>query len=262
MVSVWQFLMSTSRANMRSDLSCRQGSTPRLDSGADTGRCRDCLARPACFSSGLAPSQLALLTPIFLATRTIKRGDMLFRQGDVALNLYAIQSGSFKLSVVLPDGRQPILGLRLPGEPLGLDGVSTGIHTHDAIALEDCTVCLISLSKLEDLTRNLPPLQRGVYRWIGGEITLQSKQLMRMNGIPDDERLSDLIDEIAQRLNRNGLASAPYRLHLTRDELASYLGLKLETVSRTLTRLEGEQRIDLQGRYLSLHSVAETCDTH
>jgi len=204
---------------------------------------------------GLSDEDFSKLDAMNFTSFKIHRGDALYRAGDPFRSIYAIKAGSFKTVVVLSDGREQIIGFQLVGDPLGMDGLSHEHHIYDAIALEDSLLCMIPLHKLEQLCRDIKPMQRHVYRWMCAEIAREAAMITLLGSMSAEERVSSFLLNISQRMLARGRSPTDLKLHMTREEIGHYLGLKLETVSRTLSRFRDEQRIGVRGKTIRIIDV-------
>ena len=105
--------------------------------------CSNCNLRELCMPMGLTPTELDRIEDVVASRRKIKRGSLLFRNGDKFTSLYAIRTGFFKTCVASEDGRDQVTGFQMAGEVVGLDGIVNDNHTCDAVALEDAEVCVM-----------------------------------------------------------------------------------------------------------------------
>ncbi|WP_174962795.1 cyclic nucleotide-binding domain-containing protein, partial [Burkholderia aenigmatica] len=143
-----------------------------------SSRCSSCTLRTVCMPQDMTPADFARVDAMICTTRHVKRGETLFRAGDTFNSIYAVRTGSFKTIVMHRDGDEQITGFQIVGEPLGLDGVHTGHHNGDAVALEDSTVCIIPFGQLEQICREVRPMQHHVYQMMGGEIVRESALML------------------------------------------------------------------------------------
>jgi CRP/FNR family transcriptional regulator len=156
----------------------------------------------------------------------------------------------------LPDGREQITGFQIVGEPLGMDGVCAERHTCDAVALEDSTLCIIPFRLLEGLCQEIKAMQRHVHRLMSGEIVRESGLMMLLGSMSAEERVSAFLVNISQRYHALHYSASEFNLRMTREEIGSYLGMKLETVSRMLSRFQKEKLIDVQGKFIRIVDIA------
>jgi CRP/FNR family transcriptional regulator len=193
--------------------------------------------------------QLDQLTSI---KRTYRRGDYLFRSGSKFESLYAIRTGFFKTQVLHEDGREQVTGFQMQGEIIGLDAISTDIHSCDAVALEDSEICELPFDKLEGLSRQLPTLQRHLHKILSREIVRDQGIMLLLGSMRAEERLAAFLLNLSQRFAARGYSSTAFRLRMTRQEIGSYLGLKLETVSRTLSSFQEAKLIEVKNKSIEL----------
>ncbi len=156
----------------------------------------------------------------------------MYRTGDPLRSLYAVRIGSFKTSVLSVDGREQVTGFHIPGEMLGLDAISADQHACNAFALEDSEVCPIPFAQLEKLAQNLPSLQHNLNRLLSREIVRDHSMLMLMGNMNSDERLAAFLLNLSQRFSIRGYSAKDFVLKMRREEIGSYLGLRLETICR------------------------------
>jgi CRP-like cAMP-binding protein len=151
-----------------------------------------------------------------------------------------VRSGFFKTDVLIEDGRDQVTGFQMTGELLGLDGISSEIHTCNAIALEDSEVCAIPFSHLEGLSRQIHTLQHHFHKVMSREIVRDHGVMMLLGTMRAEERLAAFLLNLSQRFKARGYSPAEFNLRMSRDEIGSYLGLKLETVSRAFSHFQEE----------------------
>ena len=233
----------------------RQSSTPVSLSVIKTA-CSNCNLRELCLPLGLNEAELERLDEMVSTRRRLKRGDHLYRSGSGFDAIYAIRSGFFKTDVLLEDGREQVTGFQMAGELLGLDGISTEHHTCNAVALEDSEVCAIPFSHLESLSREIQTLQRHFHKVMSREIVRDHGVMMLLGTMRAEERLAAFLLNLSQRFTARGFSPADFYLRMTREEIGSYLGLKLETVSRAFSRFQEEGYIAVQQKHIRILNVA------
>ena len=214
--------------------------------------CSNCALRDVCMPSDLTAAEFECLDALVCNSRKITRGETLYRRGDVFRNLYAIKSGAFKTRMTLRDGREQITGFHIAGEPLGLDGIHASEHTADAVALEDGVVCLIPFGRLEQLCGEMRAMQRHVHRLMSGEIVRASQLMALLGSMRAEERVWAFLLNLLQRLRTLHHADTEFKLCMSREEIGSYLGMTLETVSRMLSRFQNEKLIEVRGKLIRI----------
>ncbi|MCA0244519.1 MAG: fumarate/nitrate reduction transcriptional regulator Fnr [Proteobacteria bacterium] len=212
--------------------------------------CSSCNLRELCLPVGMSNDQLDQLDTMVATRRSVARGDTLFRAGDEFQSLYAVRTGFFKTCVSSEDGRDQVTGFQMAGELLGLDGISTDKHTCDAVALEDSQVCVIPYHQLEDLSREFSDLQRQFHKIMSREIVRDHGVMLLLGSMRAEERLAAFLLNLTQRLRTRGFSASSLVLRMTREEIGSYLGLKLETVSRTFSKFQDEGILEVKQRQI------------
>ena len=212
--------------------------------------CSSCNLRELCLPVGMSTEQMQRLDEIVATRRTLARGDALFRSGSPFTALYAVRTGFFKTNVTSEDGRDQVTGFQMAGELLGLDGIGTERHTCDAIALEDSQVCVIPFNLLEDLSRELSDLQRHFHKIMSREIVRDHGVMLLLGSMRAEERLAAFLLNLTQRLHARGFSASSLILRMTREEIGSYLGLKLETVSRTFSKFQDDGLLEVKQRQI------------
>jgi len=214
--------------------------------------CSNCNLRELCMPVGLSAEQMERIDEIVATRRKIKRGSALFRNGETFTSLYAIRTGFFKTSIATEDGRDQVTGFQMAGEIIGLDGIVNDRHSCDAIALEDAEVCVMPYSTLEDLSREVTALQHHVHQVMSREIVREHGVMLLLGSMRAEERLAAFLLNLVQRLHARGFSQHELILRMTREEIGSYLGLKLETVSRTFSKFAEENIIEVKQRHVRM----------
>ena len=214
--------------------------------------CSNCNLRELCMPTGLSPQDIARLDDVVATRHKVRKHEALFRRGDAFQCLYAIRTGFFKTSVVARDGRDQVTGFQMAGELIGLDGIVSEHHTCDAVALEDAEVCVIPFARLEELSREVKALQHHVHRIMSREIVRDQGVMLLLAGMRAEERVAAFLLNLVQRLHARGFSRSELLLRMTREEIGNYLGLQLETVSRTLSRFADDGVIAVRQRHLRI----------
>jgi CRP/FNR family transcriptional regulator len=215
-------------------------------------RCSTCAMRALCMPPELSAADLARLDSIICSTRSVKRGDTLYRANDAFHSIYAVRAGSFKTVVMHRDGREHVTGFQIPGEALGLDGIGAGQHSCDAIALEDSAVCIIPFAQLEAACREIKPMQHHIYQLMSSEIVRESNQMMLLGTMSAEQRVATFLLNLSRRFKARGFSAAEFHLRMTREEIGCYLGMKLETVSRMFSKFQRERLVHAQGKTIRI----------
>jgi len=216
--------------------------------------------RELCMPIGLSQEELNRIDEIIGARRKVKRGETLFHNGEKFSHLYAIRTGFFKTCITSEDGRDQVTGFQMAGEIIGLDGIVNDSHTCDAIALEDAEICALPFSQIENLSREVNALQHHVHKIMSREIVREHGVMLLLGSMRAEERLAAFLLNLAQRLHSRGFSQSELVLRMTREEIGSYLGLKLETISRTFSRFVDDGIVEVKQRHvriLNTHALQE-----
>jgi CRP/FNR family transcriptional regulator, anaerobic regulatory protein len=214
--------------------------------------CSSCNLRELCMSVGFDQKDMHKLDEIVTIRKKIKQGDFLFENGETFTSLYAIRTGFFKTSVASEDGREQVTGFQMAGEIIGLDGIVNDRHTCNALALEDAEVCVMPFDHIEDLSREFPVLQKHVHKIMSREIVREHGMMMLLGNMSAEERLANFLVNLVQRLFARGQSQSEFILRMSREEIGSYLGLKLETVSRTFSKYSEEGIIEVKQKHIKI----------
>lgn len=212
--------------------------------------CAQCNIRELCLPVGLEDEHFDRIDRMVGQRRSIKRGQRLFTIGEPFDALFAIRTGFFKTVVTAADGREQVTGFQMAGELLGLDGIVHDQHTCDAVALENADICVLPYGRIEELARDLPALQSHLHRLMSREIVRDQSVMLMLGSMRAEERVANFLLNLLQRLHARGLSRSELVLRMTREEIGSFLGLTLETVSRTFSRFAEEGMVEVRQRHV------------
>lgn len=182
------------------------------------------------------------------AVRKVRRGQVLFRAGDPFRCFYQVRIGSFKTIVGGRDGREQVTGFQLPGELLGHDGLADNRHDSTAIALEDSEAIEMAHGGVGDDAGEVAP---AVPAMLSREIVREHKLMLLLgSGMDADQRLASFLLNLSHRLEARGYSGTEFHLRMTRADIGSYLGLTLETISRTFSSFAERGLLQVQGRHV------------
>ena len=198
------------------------------------------------------PLDLNRLDSVLSTTRKVKRGEVLYRTNDQFNSIYTVRAGCFKTVVTHRDGEEQVTGFQLTGETLGLDGVFAEQHNCDAIALEDSEASVIRFALLVSLCREVSSMQHHLLRLMSGEIVRESGLLLMLGTMSAEQRVAAFLLDISDRMKSHGYSPREFNLRMTRQEMGSYLGIKLETVSRMFSKLQKRGFVDVQGKEIRI----------
>src|SRR5262249_14975939 len=217
--------------------------------------CSSCNLRELCLPGALDGEDLARVDHLVYARRRLKRGEALYQAGTEFNAIYAIRSGSFKASLFDGEGHEQVSGFFMGGELLGLEGLGSGSYQASAIALEDSEICVLPYSLIEQLCREIPALQRRLHTVLAREIVRDHGVMMLLGTMRAEQRLATFLLNLSARSKRRGYSSPDSRLLMSREEMGSYLGLKLETVSRLFSQFHEARLIEVDYRHVRIVDV-------
>jgi CRP/FNR family transcriptional regulator len=215
--------------------------------------CGSCSLRELCLPYGINEEDLRRLESIVQRKRPITKGQRLFTQGDPLAAIYAVRMGSVKSFTVSQEGAEQVTGFHFPGELVGLDAIADEIHDCTVVALESTSVCEIDFDEIDHLSDQVPGLKRQLMRLLSREIIQDQKLLLMLGKKTAEARLATLLISLSTRFELRGLSSQDFNLSMSRGDIANYLGLALETVSRLFARFQDDGLITVDGR--SLHII-------
>ncbi len=224
----------------------------RIDIGHLKVRCKECNLRELCFPHGMSDDELANMDAVVEQPRSLHKNDFLYRDGDKAMAIYAVRSGCVKTMTESANGDEQIVGFHLAGELLGLDGFADGEYTCNAVALETSSVCELPLDQLEELGYKLPGLQKQMRRIMGKEVSKDHKLLLLLGKMTADERLASFLLSLSARMEERHWNANEFNLMMPRQDIANYLGMAVETVSRLFANFQNEKIIEVDRRHITI----------
>jgi len=225
-------------------------SEPRISSA-----CSDCPLRTLCLPTGMRMEEVLEVDGLVFTRRRVRRGEHLYRTGEVFKSFYAFRSGFFKTYVDGPDGDSQTIAFPMAGDVVGLDGIETDTHRLNVVALDDGEVCVIPYAHFEALALRVPSLQRQLHKLMSREIVREQELMTLLGGMRAEARVAAFLLALSDKFAIRGYSASQFRLRMTREEIGSYLGLKLETVSRVLSRFQENGLITVELRSLVIHDA-------
>jgi CRP/FNR family transcriptional regulator len=227
--------------------------------------CFDCNLKSLCLPIAMDVRDIEKLDKIIQRTRPIQASEHLYRSGDPFRSLYAVRSGSIKTYLIDDEGVEQVTGFYLPGEVLGFDGIGTHVHGCNVVALETSSVCEMPFDRLEELTLAIPGLQHHFFQLMGKQIDSDHQMMLTLSKKNAEGRIATLLISLSRRYSRRNLSPNAMRLPMSRMDIGNFLGLTIETVSRTFSRLAKEEVISVDGREVVIKDhqrLQELCDGH
>ena len=214
--------------------------------------CGQCSLSELCFPHGLNEDDMGKLDDVIERTRPIQKSEYLYQEGDVCKALFAVRSGCIKTTVQNSAGESQIVGFHLPGELIGFDGFATDMHVCSAEVLETTSVCELPLDSLESLSESIPSLQRQMRRIMGVEVNNDHDLLLLLGKMNADEKLATFLLNLSGRMKQRNWKENEFNLGMTRQDIANYLGLAVETVSRLFAQFQENGIIQVEKRHITI----------
>ena len=206
--------------------------TPQIDAGANQRASQSTSDALSLLNDKLAPHR-----------RVVHAGDVIYRAGERFDDLYILNSGFFKIVNTSPDGREQVVGLKFRGDWLGFGGIAHGQYSCDAVAMDTGEVWAVRYQSLLTACAGQPVLLTLLHQAMSREIVRNRASLMSVCTLPADARVADFLHYWADSLAKRGLRTDHITLRMTRAEIGNYLGMTLETVSRSLSKLARDKVI-------------------
>jgi len=219
--------------------------------------CAQCSLQQLCLPAGIGVQDLVQLEDIVRRKRPMERRERLFRSGDSLSSIYVARDGAFKTVSVSEAGDEQVIGFHLAGELVGLDALGSGAHRCEAIALTDANVCEVPFQDLASVAAQLPSLQQQLLRVIGQSADRDQDHMEMLAKRQANERIALFLHGLSGRLQRIGQSGSDFKLPMSREDIASFLGLALETVSRGFSRLQDDGVISVLGRRIEILDPGE-----
>lgn len=214
--------------------------------------CAQCSLQQLCLPAGIGAQELVRLDEIVRRRRPMERGERLFRFGEALSAVYVARDGAFKTVSLSESGDEQVIGFHLPGELIGLDALGTGMHRCEAVALTTANVCEVPFDDLTSVAAQLPSLQQQLMRIIGQSVGRDHDHMEMLVRRQANERIALFLHGLAERLRHIGQSGTAFKLPMSREDIAGFLGLALETVSRGFTRLQEDGVINVFGRRVEI----------
>ncbi|MFC3282491.1 fumarate/nitrate reduction transcriptional regulator Fnr [Litchfieldella rifensis] len=209
--------------------------------------CQTCHLRALCVPQGLPLKDIAELNGIAPPLAPLKKHDALFRQGMPFTSLFAVRSGSLKQVTTTYTNEHLVTGFFLPGDLVGLDAIAEECYPGSAVALETTTVCELPFERLNELSLRIPALRQRIYRDLSQEVHNERLMQRLLLNRTAEARLARFLLTMSASFRRRGYSPYRFQLAMTRGDIGNYLGLSLETVSRTLTRYQQHELVVIRG---------------
>lgn len=222
---------------------------PIADDGDDFHFCSTCAFSAACLHSGYDKAQLRDLHVLVEHVGPFREGEHIFREGDAFNAIAAVRAGTVKTYVTDAQGREQVQGFFLPGEVIGLSAISQSRYPSNAVALESVLLCRFSFPNIAALATRMPGLQTHLFRLLSLDI---GKAAVLAGNYSADERMAAFLIALSRRYAARGFSPSRFLLTMTRTDIANYLRLASESVSRVLRRFQDEELLRIHRREVEL----------
>jgi len=219
------------------------------DDGDELHFCSTCAFSQACLSEGMDKRALLDLHVLVEHVGPIHAGEHIFREGDPFEAIAAVRTGTVKTYVVDRDGREHVLGFHLPGEVIGLNAIDGETYPCNAVALDTVMLCRFSFPKIAVLAARLPGLQKHLFRLLSRDI---GRAALLSGDWSADQRMAAFLITLSRRLAARGFSPNRFQLTMARVDIANYLRLAPETVSRVLRRFQEDDLLRVERREVEL----------
>lgn len=216
--------------------------------------CSGCRLSAICLPIALQATDIERLDAIVERGRPLRKGEYVYREGQPFNSVYAVRAGTFKAFSSTNSGEEQITGFYLPGEIFGMDGMGKNKHISSAIALETAAICEIPFERLSELSIRVPSLQRHFFQLMSQEIAQDQQLIAQLSKNTAEQRIAALLLSISARHARRKLSATHFRLPMSRTDIGNYLGLTVETVSRTFSRFQKMELLASDNREIELLS--------
>lgn len=217
--------------------------------------CGNCRLNTICLPVSLHMDDIEKLNGIVQRGKPLNKGEYLYRANDTFDSVFAIRSGAVKAISVSEKGDEQVTGFYLPGEVVGMDGLADNIYTNSVIALETSSVCEIPFNRLEELSLQIPTLQRHFFQLMSREISHDQQLITLLGKGTAETKVATLLLSISSRNGRRNLSANVFILPMSRIDIGNFLGLTIETVSRIFTRLQKNKVITVGNREVSIIDI-------
>jgi len=219
--------------------------------------CSTCSLAELCLPMGLNHDDMQRVDDLVERSELMHEGEHLFRIGDRFKRVYAVRVGTYKSYTVDSEGREHVLGFHLPGELIGLDAIHSGVHRSNAVALDTATVCMLSYEALDKLAGEISGLRTQMFKLMSKDI---SDAAALAGDFTAEERIAAFLTSLSKRYHLRGFSPLEFNLTMSRRDIANFLRLAPETVSRVFARFEKDKLIAVERRSLRITALTKLLD--
>ncbi|MEJ2392400.1 MAG: fumarate/nitrate reduction transcriptional regulator Fnr [Gammaproteobacteria bacterium] len=214
--------------------------------------CSQCSLSQQCLPRGLNAEEVEMFSAIVKRKHPISKGDTVFEIGQPFNSLYVIRAGSAKLLLRSNDGNEQVVGFHMPGKLLGFDAMGHDRHCSSAVVLESSSICELPYNRLHILAQELPSLREHLMALMSHEIADEHAIMLMLTKKTAEARIAMFLLNLSARFNKLGFSTKQFNLSMSRNDIANYLGLAVETVSRIMTHMQEEGVIEVDRRFVNI----------
>lgn len=214
--------------------------------------CGNCRLNTICLPISFHIDDIDRLNEIVQRGKPLQKGEYLYRANEPFHAVYAVRSGAVKATTLSDSGDEQVTGFYLPGEVVGMDGIAEDRYTNSVVALETASVCEIPFHRMEELSLQIPSLQRHFFQLLSREITQDQQIIALLSKSSAETRIAALLLSISGRYSRRQLSATQFNLPMSRTDIGNFLGLTIETVSRIFTRLQKQEILAVDKKAITI----------
>jgi len=219
--------------------------------------CSNCGMYNLCQLAGLDNIDTSVLDSVVNRKKQISNGEVLFDVGEKFRGVFAVKSGMFKTITYFDDDREQIIDFYLPGELVGLDAINSDTFMSKVVATEDSSICEMDLQSMEKLDGKFVDFQAGIIQALSRKVCRDQYQALLISAQSAEQRLAVFLIGVSSRFQAHGLPAEEFRLSILRKDIANYLGLALETISRMFKAFEKQGLIESRGKRIKITQYEE-----
>lgn len=223
-------------------------------------KCETCVLSNLCIAATLSDQEIKSLDKAPKSKSHLEKDDALYHAGESRHKIYAVSSGSLKTTSVNKNGVEQITGFYLPGEILGLEGLADMALSCTATAMETSTVCEIPEHDFDKLCETNKGLRKSFLRVVSKEITTEQQMMMSLGQMKSDEKLASFLISLSSRFKQRGFSETEFNLSMPRHDIANYLGLTIETISRLFKSFQKQNFLEVNNRQVKLINRPALCE--
>ncbi|WP_353433011.1 Crp/Fnr family transcriptional regulator [Polynucleobacter sp. MWH-UH23A] len=216
--------------------------------------CSTCAQRTRCVINKISTKEVGILSSSYISRKSLQEGQYVYRRDGLFTNAYSLRFGAVKSELVFRDGIPQVTHFSVPGEVLGLDGLSSGKYQLDAICLGSVEVCSIPIADVKAMIQSYPEFMSELANALSDLLNISYAHNYDLMNLSSLERVADFLINYSNRLSTVGYDRDHFILPMSRPDLANYLGITVETLSRSLSHLEKINVIKSKNREITFIS--------